>query len=300
MIQAQVKNNGELYISDNSIISIGLDNYDFGVGTTTTSRTKLDYGVLSFSHGASWSGASDINFIDGYAQTESNMVFVLPIGQSGIYAPIQVIPSNFEAVDAAYFRSSPYLIGLTLDKSVSLISSVEYWDIKSSGSKAKISLSWGTLSEISTLTSSSLDHLTIVAWNGSAWVIIPSIIDEYSILGELSSLVYGSISSNVEVNLSAYSAFSLGTTTIKKELVPEFDIVELTAYINQNRLFIEASLPLTGLNIYDMMGKKIFSKQLKGELKYEQPFNHAENIYIVKIELDNGASFITRKIINRN
>ena len=298
--QAQVENGGELYISDNSVFYAEGENFNFGIGsTTTTSRTKLNYGVLSFSNQASWSGANDLYFVDGYAQTHSNTPFILPIGQTGVYAPIQVIPSTTEGVDAAYFRTTPNTIGTVLDATISSISSVEYWDIKSTGVNSDISLSWRTSSAISDLTSSSLPKLTIVGWNGSAWVTIPSKIDEYSILGEISSLDSGSISSNTEVDLSAYSAFSLGTTT-KQLLVPKFDKVELTAYINKSRLFIEASLPITALTIYDILGKKIFSEQLNGALKYEKPFNHADEMYIVKIQLANGTSLITKKIINKN
>lgn len=300
-LQAQIQNDGDLYISDNSVFYIGADNFYFGLGIKKieTSRTKLDYGVLSFANGASWKGASDLHFVDGYVQTESNTAFILPIGQSGIYAPIQVIPSTSEGVDAAYFRSTPNSIGSVLEESISSISSVEYWDIKSSGIKARISLSWRPSSDISYLTSSSLFNLTIVGWNGSAWVAIPSMVDEYSIQGEISSLNLGSISSNVEVDLSAYSAFSLGAKN-NTQLLPKFDKVELMAYINSNRLFIEASLPITGLIIYDIAGRKMFSEHLNGDLKYAMPFNYADEIYIAKIELDNGSSMATKKIINKN
>ncbi|TDD95899.1 hypothetical protein [Flavobacterium cellulosilyticum] len=298
-LQAQVQNDGELYISGSSVFYDGSNGFNFGLGSTTTSRNKLDYGVLSFSNGVSWDGANDMNFVDGYVETQSNTAFILPIGQAGIYAPIQVIPSNFEGVGAAYFRSSLNSIGSVLEESISSISSVEYWDIIGNGVKAGISLSWRSSSAISDLTSSSLPNLTIVGWNGSAWVSIPSTVDEYSIQGEISSLISGSISSNVEVDLSAYSAFSFGATT-NQLLVPKFDKVELMVYINNNRLYIDATLPITAINIYDIMGKKIFSEHLNGDLKYNLLFNHSDEIYIAKIELDNGASTITKKIINKN
>jgi len=298
-IQAQIQNDGDLYISDHSLLYVGSDNFNFGLGSTSTSRTKVDYGVLSFSNGAKWSGASDMHFIDGYAQTQSNTAFILPIGQSGVYAPIQVIPSSTDGVDAAYFRTAPSAIGSVLEEGISSMSSVEYWDIKSVGVKAGISLSWRSSSAISDLTASSLPKLTIVGWNGSAWVIIPSTVDEYSILGGISSLDAGSISSNAAVDLSAYTGFSYGTAT-KQLSVPTFDKVELLAYVNKNRLFIEASLPITALVIYDITGKKIVSQLLNGDLKYDMPFDYANEIYIAKIELDNGTSLFTKKIINKD
>jgi hypothetical protein len=299
MAHSQIENGGDLYIGDNSVLYIDADSFGFGSGTVTTSRTTSNYGVLSMSDGASWSGAGTTRFVDGYVQTHSATTFVLPVGQSGIYAPIQVIPSTSEGVDAAYFRSTPNSIGSVLGESISSISSIEYWDIKSSGVKAGISLSWRPSSAISDLTSSSLPNLTIVGWNGSAWVTIPSEVDEYSIQGEISSLVSGSISSTAQVDLSVYSAFSLGATT-KQLLVAKFDKVELIVYVNRNRLFIEASQPITALIIYDLMGRVIFSQHLNGDLKFNTAFINPDEVYITKIELNNGASIITKKIINKN
>jgi hypothetical protein len=69
-------------------------------------------------------------FVDGYAKTKWNILFC-PIGQSGIYAPIQVVPSNYEGVNAAYFRKTPRSVGLNWVRSISSISSVEYWNIES-------------------------------------------------------------------------------------------------------------------------------------------------------------------------
>lgn len=298
-LQAQVKNNSVIYIGDNSTFYTGVSDFNFGLGSIATSRSQLGYGVLSFPNGASCSGANDIFFLDGYARTHSNTAFLLPIGQSGIYAPIQLTPSTSDGVDAAYFRSAPNSIGGVLDTSISSISSVEYWDINSNGVNASISLSWRSSSAISNLTSSSLPNLTIVGWNGSEWNTIPSIIDEYSIQGEISSLDSGSISTNTEVDLSVYSAFSLGTKSNLLQ-VPEFEKVELKVYINKNRLFIIASQTLKTLVVYDVTGKKIFLKNINGGLNYSHPFNYESGVYIVSTEFYNATSLITKKIINNN
>ncbi|MEH6771831.1 hypothetical protein [Maribacter arcticus] len=293
ILQSQVQNNSDIYIGDNSLVHTGADNFDFGSGSTSTSRTELDYGVLSFSNGGSWSGASDIHFLDGYAQTHSDEAFVLPIGQSGIYAPIQVRPSTSGGVDAAYFRSAPNLIGGVLETSISSISSVEYWDIN--GVNTSISLSWRPSSAISDLTSSSLYNLTIVGWNGSAWVAIPSLVDEYSLLGTISSLDSGSISTNKEVDLSTYSAFSLGNTTKQLPITMNNEVI---VYVNKNELFIEASQPLKTLVVHDIAGKIIFLKKLDGGLTYNQPFHYDLGVYIVTTELYNTNSRFKKKIIS--
>ena len=298
-LQAQVHNNEDIYVGDNSVMYFGSNSFNFGTGTIVTSRTKLSSGVLSFSDDTIWLGANEMHFIDGYAQTLSKAAFILPIGQSGIYAPVQVISSSSDGVEAAYFRTSAKTIGSVLNASISSVSPVEYWDINSDGVAAGISLSWRSSSAIADLTSSSLAALTIVGWDGLAWVPIASIVDENSILGEVSSLVSGSISSNAVVDLGVYSAFSLGAK-VKKPKIPTLEKIELMAYVNSNQLFIESSLPITGLTIYDIMGKQISSQDLKGEFKHDQPFNYPESMYIAKIELDNGAYFLTKKVINTN
>jgi hypothetical protein len=57
-------------------------------------------------------GANDDILLMGMLKRKSNDYFILPIGQSGIYAPIQVVPSNYEGVNAAYFRKTPRSMGL--------------------------------------------------------------------------------------------------------------------------------------------------------------------------------------------
>ncbi|TLP80294.1 hypothetical protein [Maribacter sp. ACAM166] len=296
-LQAQVQNHSDIYIGDNSLLSTGAEDFTFGEGSTTTSRTKLDYGVLSFSNGATWSGASDIHFLDGYAQTQSNEAFILPIGQAGIYAPIRVIPSTSDGVDAAYFRSAPNSIGSALESSLSSISSVEYWDVISNGVNTGISLSWRPSSAISDLTSSSLSNLTLVGWNGSVWVAIPSMVDEYSLLGELSSLDSGSISTNEELDLSAYSAFSLGTRT-EQLLVTLSNKAEVIVYVNKHILYIEATQPLKTLVVHDISGKQIILKNIDGGLTYNRPFNYDLGVYIVTTELYDTTSLFKNKIIS--
>ena len=298
-LQAQVQNDQDVYISDNSVFYIGSQSFDFGSGSISTSRTKVGYGVMSFSEETTFRGASDTHYVDGYAQTVSKSAFILPIGQDGFYAPVQVTPFSADGVDAAYFRTAADTIGTILDESVAAVSTVEYWDIKSTGVAAGFSLSWRPSSGIADLTSFSLTALSIVGWNGFAWIPIPSTVDEFSILGEASSLVSGSISSNAVLDLNAYSAFSLGTVSKKQEIAKD-DKIKVIAFAKGNRLVIESSLPITSLSIYNISGKQIFTKHLDGSKKYDQPFNYPQTLYVAKIELSNGSSVQTKKILNIN
>jgi hypothetical protein len=57
-----------IYTLVTTVLFIDVDNYN-AHSTITTSRTKLDYGILAFSSGASWEGANDEHLLM-YAKTE--------------------------------------------------------------------------------------------------------------------------------------------------------------------------------------------------------------------------------------
>lgn len=210
---AQVQNNGNLYIADEGQMYVQTSSYNFGASpaTTYTTRTISTYGKLIFESGVTHGSASDSHFMDGYIRTLSTSQFIFPIGQSGVYAPAAVIPNNNTGVDAAYYRSSPSTIGILLDGTVSTISTIEFWDIKSASANAKVTLTWRSSSDVTTITDSVLANLTIAAWDGSKWIQIPSTVDATSILSGTSTLITGSITSDVDVVLSDYTAFTLAS-----------------------------------------------------------------------------------------
>ncbi len=215
LVVAQVKNNDALYISDNTSMYIANGDFSFGSSpaTSITSRTVTP-GVLSFAMPATWSNASADHYLDGYARTYSTNLFVLPVGQSAIYAPVGVDPVNTNGIEAAYYRANPSVIGSGYGSSLYAVSTAEYWNVRGiSGNNAKISLTWRGTSDVSILTSnliSNLANITIVGWNGVQWVELPSSIDITSVLGGASSLVSGSITSTNDVDLSTYNYFTFG------------------------------------------------------------------------------------------
>lgn len=211
VVFAQVQNNGNIYIADSGQMHIASGSFEFGpvAGQTLTSRA-INYGVISFASNASWNGASNDRYLDGYTRYYGNSAFIAPVGQSAIYAPVKIIPSSTSGVDVAYFRSNPSSIGSSLASNVASRSTVEYWVIKGEGA-AKISLTWRASSGIeSMLLTPSLTYLTILGFNGSAWVEIPSFFDTISFTSVNSSVSEGSISSTDAVTLSNYTAFTLG------------------------------------------------------------------------------------------
>lgn len=210
---AQVQNNNSIYVGNNANFYVAAGNYNFGPSPATTQTSKLaaSYGVLSFSATAIANGANDSHYLNGYARTYGTTQAILPVGDGGFYAPVAVTPSASTGVDAAYFRASALTVGAAKAASVNLISTTEYWNVKSSGANSRISLTWRATSGIAYLTNGSLSNLTILGWNGSQWVNIASTVDVTSILGGVSNFTAGSISTNASVALSAYSAFTIGS-----------------------------------------------------------------------------------------
>lgn len=210
---AQVQNNSSIYISDNTNMYISTGNFNFGnsPATTQTTKTASTYGVLSFGATAQGFNASDSHYLNGYARTYGTAQAILPIGANSVYAPIAVTPSANTGVDGAYYRAAASTIGTAKAATVNAISGIEYWDVRSSSANATISLTWRPTSNVATLTSGSLNNLIIIGWNGTQWVQIPSTINATSILGGTSTFNAGSITSNTNVVLSTYSAFSIGS-----------------------------------------------------------------------------------------
>lgn len=296
-VKGQIQINSDLYIGDDGVFFTGENELFFGLGFLSTSKTKFNHGIFSFPNNFVFNNASERGLLNGYGQTDNHTSMILPLGQSRIYAPIKLIKSDSGTVDAAYFWSSPEKIGLILDESIVNISSVEYWDIRGEGKiNAVISLSWRPTSNIAKLTSSTLSTLTIVGWDGKKWVNVPSTIDKYSILDKYSDLEYGSISTNSEFDLSNFFAFTLGAFS-KQLQVSEIKKVQLTAYTHKNMLFIESSDPLKKVIVHDMSGKLILEKTIDSGFKFDSPFNHADGIYIITIELQNVNGLIKKKLI---
>jgi len=205
-LHAQVANQGPLYVHDYG--SVYLDGtFHLSTTTTKTSRSPINYGKIIFGSSATWLGASNTAFIDGYIQRAvSGGSFIYPLGHDGIYAPVKVTPTTAASITSLYTHVAP--TG-NLDLSVGILSSEGYWKI--SGGTATFSLSWGSSTNIGTLTNGQLANLTIVGYNGNAWVQIPSNPDSNSIFGQSSTIAAGSITTTQAIDLSAYTMFGLAS-----------------------------------------------------------------------------------------
>lgn len=189
-------------------------------------------GYLSFVGTASFIGASNTNHVDGYVKTYQSGSFIFPIGDNGIYRPAAVsAASSIAPSDAAYYAVNPStaitsslkggnepplpsggLFSNTANANdVTNVSSREYWDINGTTS-AKITLTWELASDVTAITGSSLSRLTIVGWDGTKWVAVPSTVDDISIVGGSSSLNSGSITTNIAIVPDRFTVYTLAST----------------------------------------------------------------------------------------
>ena len=232
----QSSSSGNTYIHANGSMTIfGSHSFLSGgsgilPGLIGTERTG-NKGFLNFASGASWSGASNSAYVDGYARSYQTGPFVFPIGDNNRFRPIRIsAATNAAPTDAAYFGVNPSSAqtsslkgGLepvlpstgpfpitAKNSSISNVSPNEYWDINGS-TPATISLSWTATSDISTLTGSDLSRLRIVGWNGTEWVIIPSSIDLMAFTGGSSTLTAGSISTSNPIAPNTYQVYAFGS-----------------------------------------------------------------------------------------
>jgi hypothetical protein len=201
-------------------------------GIVGTERTSAQ-GYLSFSGAASWAGAADNAHVDGYVKTYMTTAFTFPIGDNATYRPAAVSTASFASpADAAYFgvnASTAITSSLkggnepilptggvfntsSKDATISVVDNVEYWDINGS-SAAKITLTWNGNSGVSALTGGDLSLLTIVGWDGTKWVKIPSTSDATSLLGGASTASAGSITTTASLVPNTYNVYTLGSIT---------------------------------------------------------------------------------------
>lgn len=238
---AQIKSYGKTVIENTGDMRVYKD-WSFRTLANSSSsgilgtERRMNKSHISFMPGSSWSGASDKAYVDGYVRSFMGNKFIFPIGDNNQFKPVAVEKASaVNPTEAAYFAVSPNIaitspfIGTISEvlpangpfpntqKQAALyqVSSKEYWDINGS-ELTRLTLSWNDKSDIKRLTNGGLKNLTIVGWNGNEWEIIPSTADEFSIYGVSSNVNLGSITTKDEIDLNAYSVFSLGGLTPDK------------------------------------------------------------------------------------
>jgi hypothetical protein len=236
---------GDTYIeNDEELAVFGKHNFSTGTGAfpgiVGTERDATP-GYLSFTPTSTWGGASNTAHADGYVKTYHTTAFVFPIGDNGSYRPAAI--GGAANSTAAYYGVNPSTAittridgtnfgalpgGSTFSTTakasdVVSVSATEYWDINGT-TATNITLTWDANSLVSTLTSSNLNALTILGWNGSQWELVASTVDANALTqdtsallftGSASSLTAGSITTDATVTPNTYQVYTLGSKEVE-------------------------------------------------------------------------------------
>lgn len=261
--------------------------YNFGTGgggaqpgIIGTERAPAPYGILNFATTANnHTGAGDAAHVDGYVRKLGTTLFIFPVGDNGQYGPFaaagdgttgayfhvdptSAITSNLGGGNYPVLPASGPFPAISMGAGVNAVSTVEYWDIDGANA-TPITLTWDLGSNVATLTGSTLSMLTIVGWNGTNWVAIPSVIDVTSVLGGTSDLSAGSITTTGSIVPNTYTVYTLGALstplpvtllsfTATKSQYTALLSWETSQELNSDRFDIEHST--TGKN-WDLIGK---------------------------------------------
>ena len=239
---------GSVYVASGGETSIlGQHNFQNGNGTLNmgilATERSAPVGLFSWvsSNGGSWINASNSAFVDGYARSYGSGAFTFPIGDNGVYRPAAVsTASDANPATAAYYGVSgssaitsnvaggnhPVLPSggpfntSSKASTISNVDNVEYWDIDGT-TAAKITLTWDANSNVNTMTNGSLTMLTIVGWNGTQWVEVPSTVDANQLLQTTSATAFtgststplttGSITTNAAIVPSSFTVYTLAS-----------------------------------------------------------------------------------------
>ena len=209
-VYAQFQNNGSIYVADTGSLHIGSGSYNFGSSPASTKTSRgVNYGVISFGSGIGLNGLGNSHYVDGFARLIGSGSMLAPVGDGGFFAPIVVNSVGNTSVDVSFNRVNPSALGVVSDNAVTSISSNEFWRVNGTASVV-ITLSWRTSSNVY-LMSTDLSNLTVLGFNGTNWVAIPSAHDATSVFGGESTVLSGSITTTSVVNLSNFSAFAIGS-----------------------------------------------------------------------------------------
>ncbi len=259
-VRAQSGSFGSTYVHTGMEMGI-LGQHDFVTGSGTINAGIVGserlpvIGVYSFVNPAgSWINASNTAFMDGYVRTYNPGAFTFPIGDNNKYRPAAVSASSAAApTTAAYYGVDPGS-AMTSDlkggtygvlpaggafptttkaATVGVVDNVEYWDIDGT-TPARITLTWDANTPIASMVGANLNNLTIVGWDGTKWVAIPSTVDPASLTLTTSASAFtgpgpqitaGSITTNATVVPGSFTVYTLAgscpTTNIVADLTSQ-------------------------------------------------------------------------------
>ncbi|HEU4860157.1 MAG TPA: fibronectin type III domain-containing protein [Chitinophagaceae bacterium] len=147
------------------------------VNTISEDFANPQSGTVTFKKGATWSGASNISYVDGWVGKEGDEPFTFPVGDKGIYAPLTISApaGQTDLLFGKYKRGSGSALGGITDPGLFNVSQCEYWNLKperyTSLYPLSITVGWdgsrgcGTSPYIANVADVTLAHFSGSSWN---------------------------------------------------------------------------------------------------------------------------------------
>lgn len=213
---------GQLFLNN----TIKLDNelqvynlFTFNSGIVNSDRGDNTTEFLHFLSGANYTGASAAKYVNGVVRKTGNTSFSFPVGENGLYRPINIAPPTLSTdhFTGFYSNTDPHTNGYNhgeKEASIDHISNCEYWilDRTNGSSDVTVTLSYDNLGTAGCSGVSDQSDLIVTKWNGTLW----------ENLGN--SATTGTVSlGNITTfgNVTSFSPFTLGSTGTNNPLPVE-------------------------------------------------------------------------------
>lgn len=278
----------DVMLGDAATIALHNSNVHFFEGLILT--TLDNQGKVHFFSPSQGKETHHESHVDAKVSSNGHESFIFPVGNKGIYQPLGIVHSNLYELSVRFHFSAPpkaKFLG-----QLNQISPNFYWETEGE-TQAILKLSWNNFSQLETWVED-IDALRLVGYTGEHWEIIPALLSPFSITGnQPSSLTEGAIFSSNEVDLSRYSAFSLGSVLIEIDLfisqaiTANGDGINDVWYIKNIEYYPEASIA-----VFNRWGARVFAQASNYQNDWSGNFdNNSKPLpsapYFYRIDLDN-------------
>lgn len=277
--------------------SIGVSNdVQFTSGRVITDRNTPTT-QFKFLDNNLYTGSSNTNHIDGYAQYSGNFGFVFPIGDDFELKPLEINNNNptyeFEAALFIEDPNTPSTFPTSFDTtnfepSLDIISNTEFWYFKGIGN-VDVTLNWTSTSNVNLL-ASTINDLRITAWNPTLqqWINLGN----SNVTGDLNN---GSITTQI-TDSENYSIYTIGSILKAGNEALVYNAITPDGDGHNDTLIIRGIEGLTNnqLSIFNRWGALVYQKD-----NYDNSFNgisDGRGTVQANQELPSGTYFYILKI----
>lgn len=299
-LEAQFTIFGDMYVSSGSQIHILFPVTYFEGGTLIAERSDPK-GVVSFAAKSTWKKANDTSYVDGYVRIYHDGDFTFPVGEDGIFSPIEVTALVLEKEDdffqIGFSKEPPF--GVLVSSEIEQAPIKNYWSWTPVKGTSKITLNWSSKHGLDAFQSALVDGIDAIQIAGlqsqQKWNLLDS--KQNADVESANNWQRGSLKTNYFLNLEEYQGLSFA---LKKPLYEKGAIISQVVTPNGDQ--INDTWKIQGLvfsdysktTIYDAMGQLVFKKE--GIYENDWPAHGtnrnslAEGSYYYMIDLNNDGN----------